>query len=460
MIESNKLNTLLKSKFVLPAIVMIGVFITVLIIKLQPEMRHTPQNQISVAVSTIQVTKQLLHPTVTGFGTVEPDLTLQAKAEVRGRVTYVHPELKKGAILAQDTLVIKIDDIDYQLSLKQAEADLLSSRANLKESQLNIKNTELDLKLAVEKLNIRQKEFKRLEKLKHKGSISQSKLDAERQNLLQQQQEVQQLENKQTTLPSEVAVIKAKIQISLAKVEQSKRDLSRTEIRLPFNARVRGVNVDQEQFVAQGSSLFDVSGMDKVIVNAQFPLSQFRQIALGFDRQKIDLSNLTSGTKMSEVLGSLGLTAKVFIAGSPYQGWEAKVERVSDNIDLQSRTIGVVVSVSDSYKKIDPSKRPPLLEGNYMQVNLSGRKQPYLVLPRFALHQQQVYRVNSTNQLERIDISNVQLQGELALLNSGISENDQIITSDLFPAINGMLVEPITDQNTQSKLNQWLEQVQ
>ena len=255
-------------------------------------------------------------------------------------------------------------------------------------------------------------------------------------------------------------MIKAKIEISKAKVEQSKRDLERTEIRLPFNARVSQVNVDQNQFVAQGASLFDVSGLDKVIINAQFPMDQFRQIALSFDRQKIDFSKLTSDTKMSELFASLGLSAKVFIAGSPYQGWQAKVERISDTIDPQSRTIGVVVSVSGSYKNIDPGVRPPLLEGNYMQVDLSGKQQEYFVLPRFALHQQQIYRVNQASQLERITLKNVQLQGELALLREGLNENDQIITSDLFPAINGMLVEPVMDKKTQIKLNQLLEAVQ
>ena len=198
MNKTARTQAFLKSKFALPAAIAVGVFMTILIIKLQPEMQHTPQDKAPVIVSSIKVIKQFLRPTITGFGSVEPDLKLQAKAEVRGRVTYVHPELKKGAILVKDTLVIKIDAIDYQLSLKQAEADLLSSNANLKETELIIKNTELDLKLALEKLKIRRKEFKRLEKLKRNGSISQSKLDAERQNLLQQQQEVQQLEiNKQ-----------------------------------------------------------------------------------------------------------------------------------------------------------------------------------------------------------------------------------------------------------------------
>ena len=68
--------------------------------------------------------------------------------------------------------------------------------------------------------------------------------------------------------------------------------------------------------------------------------------------------------------------------------------------------------------------------------------------------------MSQNNQLERIKLDNVQLQGELVLLTNGLNQNDQIITSDLFPAVNGMLVEPIADDKTQAKLMHWLEQVQ
>jgi len=454
------MSKFLKHKLALPAILVAGILLTVLIIKMQPSMQHNPKARLAVPALAVSVREHKLRPTINGFGTVVPDVTLSAKAEVKGRITYLHPELKKGAILPKGTVVVRIDDRDYQLALRQAKADLLSSQASLKEMQLTVENTQLDLRLANEKLKVRRAELKRLEKLRKTGAVSQSKLDGERQNMLQQQQEVQQLENKQTTLPSDIQVLEAKIEISRAKVEQSERDLQRTEISLPFNARVRQVDAELDQFVSTGNLLFDVSGMDKVVINAQFPMEQVRQIARGFDKEKLKFVNLSDIKDSSSIFASLGLLASVRIAGTDFKGWDAKVERFSDNLDPQSRTVGVVVSVSDSYKHLEPGVRPPLLEGNYMEVELQGIPSTFLAMPRFALHEQQAYFIDEESRLQRVELKGLQLQGELALFKGGLQAGDRVITSDIFPAVNGMTVAPVKDEKTEQALNAWVRAAQ
>ena len=181
----------LTSKKSLPIIAALGLLFMFLIINSQPETPHNNAVRPSVAVNYIDVQRHRIKPEIIGYGTVKPDLSLQAKAEVTGRITYIHPKLKKGEIFAKDTLLLRIDDKDYLLQLKQSQADLLANQANLKEMELNIENNELELKLSKEKLKVREQEFSRLSKLRKTGAVSQSNLDAERQNLLQQKQEVQ-----------------------------------------------------------------------------------------------------------------------------------------------------------------------------------------------------------------------------------------------------------------------------
>ncbi|WDE06546.1 hypothetical protein SG34_006410 [Thalassomonas viridans] len=446
----------LKTKFALPAIIAAGILLMVLIVKLQPQMKHDPQARPSVSVNTVTVNEHTIRPAITGFGTVEPDLTLQAKAEVSGRITYIHPELKTGEILAKDTLLLRIDDRDYRLNLKQAEADLLSSQASLKEMELTVENNKLDLKLANEKLKVRKKELARLEKLRKSGAVSLSTLDAERQNMLQQQQEVQQLKNTQITLPSDIEVLKAKIEISKAQLEQSKRDLARTEIRLPFHGRISAVSAEQDQFVSTNTLLFEAYGINKMIVNAQFSLQQFGQLAAGFDRAKLKYENILSGQTMSELFASLGLSATIYTAGNKSLSWEAKVERLSGNLDSKTRTLGVTVSVEGVYEKIDPGVKPPLLAGNYMQVDLHGAQKKFVAAPRFSLHQGQIYRVSESNTLERLNLDKVQLQGELALFTDTLKPGDRIVTSDIFPAVQGMNLSPVADKALQQQLDTWV----
>ncbi len=138
---------------------------------------------------------------------------------------------------------------------------------------------------------------------------------------------------------------------------------------------------------------------------------------------------------MGALLNSLGLTATVELVGSNSGNWQAKVERFSNDIDPQGRTIGVTVSVFGSYRNVKPGVRPPLLEGMYTRVHLKGSATNYIALPRYALHKKQVFTVSEQSTLQRIDLTNIQLQGDLALVKNGISPSVQIITSDVFPAI-------------------------
>ncbi len=432
-----------------------GVLLAIAIVKLQPEMAHAPKTRPSVDANYIEIKSYQIRPEITGFGTIKPDLNLVAKAEVSGRVTYLNPQLKKGEIFTKDTLLVKIDDKDYLLQLKQAEADVLAQQANLKEMELIIQNNALELKLAKEKLKVREKEYKRLVQLRKSGSVSQSKLDAEKQNLLQQQQEVQQLTNKQTTLPSDLEVMKAQLAISESKLEKSQRDLARTEIRIPFSGRISKVSVEAEQYVGIGNELFSAAGLNKVVVNAQFPIDQFSRFAQSFDKHKINLKEDETYINMAQMLASLGLSASVEIVNSDYQPWKAKVERFSDDLDPQSRTIGVTVSIEGNYQDIEPGKKPPLLEGMYTEVSLLGPAAEYLILPRFAIHGTEIFLINEKNELQRKAIKISQFKGNLALFKQGLKVGDPLITSDIFPVVNGMKISPVQDHAIEEQVTAW-----
>ena len=457
---------ILQRKWALPLVAFAGIVITVLIVKLQPDMVHEVQDHAPVPVNVIEVTRQSLKPAIIGFGTVKPSLNLQVKAEVTGRVTYQNPELKKGEILPAGTLVLTIDDTDYRLALEQARADLLAAQAGLKENDLAISNNKLDLQLANQKLKVRSDEWERLSRLHKQGALSQSRLDQEKQARLQQQQEVQSLENQRTTLPIQRKILESQLAIAQAKLERSKRDLARTRLTLPFDGRISQVYTEKNQLVSTGNNLFDAIGLEKIEVNAQFPIDQFSRFASDFGSVEIDFSNQASFPSMDKLLKQLELTATVELPGSNYQPWQAKVERVSDTLDPQTRTVGVTVSVSDSYQNAKPGVQPPLLEGMFTQVTLLGKSGSYLVMPRFAVHKHQVYAVTPENTLQRKDLTNVQLQGDLAIVNahngqdSAVQEGEKIIVSDVFPAVSGMSVEPVIDTKLSGELSGWVESAQ
>ena len=387
---------------------------------------------------------------------LNPDILLDAKSEISGKVVYVHPQLRMGNILPKDTVVIRIDDNDYRLALKQAEADLAVSKANLKEMKLNLKDTQADLKLAKNKLAIATKDLDRNEKLLKKGSISQTAMGAQQTIVLQLKQEVQSLTNQLETLPAQLEVQEAKIVISQASVETQQRNLERAVIKLPFNARVTSLSVEENQFVSQGASLFSAQTINKVLINAQFPLEQFRILAKGFNRNQTMLEDAFKNGNTDELFSRLGLSAKVKLAGDKLTLWDAKVERISGNLDPASRTLGVIVSVDKPYSNIKPGIKPPLMQGMYTEVILQGNPKEYFVVPRDALHEKQLFLVDENSRLKRIDVT-AEAQGNMLLLERGLTSGEQVITSDVFPAVAGMKLKAMPDNAKQQQIVEWLE---
>jgi multidrug efflux system membrane fusion protein len=449
-------SQLLSRRYILIVIAFIGVITAVIIVKSQPAMQHQPESRLVTKVTIIEAIQHKVKPSITGFGEIEPDILLEAKSEISGKVVFVHPQLKMGNILPKDTIVIRIEDLDYQLALKQAKADLAVSKANLKEMELNLKDIKVDLQFAQEKLAIATKDLTRNQQLLKKGSISQTAMGAQKTIVLQSKQEVQGLTNKLETLPSQLEVQHAKIVISEASVETQQRNLERAVIKLPFNARISELAVEENQFVGQGATLFSAQTINKVLINAQFPLEQFRILAKGFNQDGAILEDLFKNGDADALFSRLGLTAKVSLAGNALATWNAKVERISSNLDPASRTLGVIVSIKDPYKGIKPGIKPPLMKGMYTEVTLLGNPKDYFVIPRDSLHEKQLFLVDAESRLKRIDII-AEAQGNMLLIESGLTSGDKIITSDLFPAAVGMALEAITDTSRQQQITEWVD---
>ena len=175
-LEQPKSKVMLTKKIVLPIIASVGLIIMSAIIKLQPIMKHELATSVVTPVNYVEVISHVISPQIIGFGVIKPDVSLQAKAEVSGRITYIHPKLKKGEIFDKGTLLLAIDDKDYLLQLKQAQADLLVNKANLQEMTLTIANNKLELDLALEKLQVSETEYASMQKLNKTGAVSKSSL--------------------------------------------------------------------------------------------------------------------------------------------------------------------------------------------------------------------------------------------------------------------------------------------
>ena len=229
--------------------------------------------------------------------------------------------------------------------------------------------------------------------------------------------------------------------------------LGRTEIRLPFDARIGTVSVNESEFVSVGSPLFEATDLKGVEITAQLPIGSMRKLVSHLQEQsQVVQQFVQTGGHIND---SLDLSARVrLVSDLPNAVWEARVLRLSEAIDETRQTIGVVVGVDRPYDKIIPGQRPPLLKGMYTAIDLLAPERTAMVIPRKALHQGRLYLADAD---DRLEIRSVQVQlgqDDIVVLLDGLAANERVIITDLTPVIEGMPLQVMIALEAEAELQQ------
>jgi len=403
----------------------------------------------ATSVRVITVSEVTLVPRAIGYGNVQPGRIWEAVAEVGGQVLEVHPQLKKGAIVAKGEILLRIDPTDYRLAVAQTEADIMAVKARLKELDAKEKNARQSLDIEQRSLDLSNRDLERKRKLLQQNTVSQAAVDQEERNVLVRRQSVQVHQNTLNLIPAERDVLKAELAQKESRLTGARLNLERTTITAPFDCRIAEVYVEETQFAAQGKVLAVADDIGVSEVSAQVPMGRLiNLIPIG-----TALPDLAAGI-MSRLPDMFGFAAVVRLSGGGVKAeWEARFTRVSDTVDPETRAVGVIVAVDDPYRQAVPGKRPPLSKNMFVEVELRGRAQAHrIVVPRSSLHDGAVYVATPEN---RLDIRSVEVsftQTDFAVIRSGLTPGERIVVSDPVPAIGGMLLAPVPDPETEAAL--------
>ncbi|MES9961788.1 MAG: HlyD family efflux transporter periplasmic adaptor subunit [Sedimenticola sp.] len=428
--------------------ILIGVAAIAFLKKNKMEPVQEPLTEKPRLVRVIPAPSLTISPRATGHGTVQPGRTWEAVAQVKGRIVEKHPQLEKGAFIESDALILRIDPTDYELAIAQAEADIQATQAQLDEQDAKAANTRASLKIEEAALALNEKELQRKRKLVGKGGVSRSDLESQERSVLAQQQSVQSQKNTLNLIPTQKALLQAQLARHQAALATARRNLANTEIRMPFTGRIASVNVEQEKYVREGEVLASADGMARAEIETQIPIDQMS--SLFRDRGATNILNLTE----VEAHNGIELSAHVALReGALNASWDARFARISDTLDPKTRTVGVIVEVDQPYARVEPGRRPPLFKGLFVEVTLSGKPRPdSLVVPRSALHDGRIYVANRENRLEIREADITLLQPEFAVIGSGLEAGEQVVVTDLNPAIDGMLLEVREDKRSLDRL--------
>jgi multidrug efflux pump subunit AcrA (membrane-fusion protein) len=427
----------------------LGVAVFVFFVRSKEAPQTRPEQERVQAVRVIEVAPVSLVPRAVGFGYIRPELVWEAVAEVQGKIVEMNPELRRGSLLAEGELLMRIDPAQRITAKEQIQAEIESILARLQEIERREANLRNNLEIERRALEIAAQELERRRRLVEGGTISESEFDRQEQQYLTQKNRVQELENQLNLLPAEANDLRAQLSRARSRLEDTRLDIEKTVIRAPFDARVAEVMVEMGQAVNAGAVLARLDSIGVAEALAEFPLFAFRNILpKGAPPLAADGLSMQSLRRFLDVDALVRLTI-----GNQKLEWTGRLVRVREEVDPATRTIGAFVAVDEPYLQAVPGERPPLLRNMYCEVELRGQPIPgAIVIPRSAVRGGRVSLVGPDGRLILQEVEIDYVQGNLAVIASGLAGGETLVVSDLVPAVEGMLLEPRLDAELAEKV--------
>lgn len=381
-VEENNMKKFMK--ILLPIALVVGALaIAAVLFFTRPKAeRHTVAIK-EPMVSVTTVNPQNIKIPVFTRGTVTPGTEIPLVSEVSGPVSYVSENFARGGFFKKGEVLIKVDPVEYEVTLKKASAAVAQALQMLEQA-----SAERKVRSAVKGMT------SELGRFEYQYQQAKAQHDAARAEL-----EAVNLQKRKTIMVA------------------------------PFDGRVRIGSVNPGQYLRPGVQLGMIYAVNAAEV--RLPLSD-NQLAL------VDVP-FRFGTD-----GSDGPTVTLVgdYGGKKYY-WQGQVVRAESGVDEFNRLLYVIAQIPDPYA-IDVAQpdRPPLTAGNFVEAQIDGRYfENIFVVPRQALRQgAQVWTVNSENRLKRKPVEILHKGKDVVYVKGGLESGDDVVLSQLDIAVDGMKV--------------------
>lgn len=381
-----------KKQIIIPIAILaigIGAFIGFSSMKKPPEEKAEVDNRPIVAVENITVMPMTLE--VSSYGVVKPKYETTIVAQVSGEVVELSDKFVRGGLVKKGQLLARIDPNDYHAALIDAQANMASARAALE------------------------------------TEVAQGKVA---------EQEWQQITD---TSPTELSLRKPQLAQELANVKsaqaailRAERNLQRTEVRAPYDAMINSRTIGLGSFVGVGSEIGMLLG--SAIAEVRLPVAD-NQLQFLIDQGLKSIVNL-SGT----------------FAGEELQ-WQAEIVRSEGVVDDNSRMTYLVAEIKDPYylNHSNTAHDLPLRFGSYVKAKILGMTiENASVVPQYLVNNNQVALLDSESELHYAVVNVIRQEGGDVVINKGLLDGDQLITSSLDYPVEGMKLALINEEEDQS----------
>lgn len=428
-----------KSVLVPLAIIVAGASMVAILVLSRRPPDQQPAHETARIVDAIVVRPMTVVPSVTAFGEAAPDRTWAAVARVSGRVAWQSDKLKDGDFVREGDELLHLDDSEYRIAISRAKAEIEQRQARLDELAINRANLEIQVDLFRQALEFRERELERQQNLQESRAVSASVVDQQRIAVLEQRRAFAAQSASLEQLPSQIDFLRAELAAAEANLRQAEFDLASTLFKAPFDGRLDGVAVEINQYVPVGQTFLKLNSIARA------------EILIGMTSENLAM---LAGEPVEKVVDDIARQRPaesrrseftVYVDGGRRRfQWPAHFGRISPAIDTATRMTQLVVVVDEPYRRAAPGEgmRPALSKGTFCTVVARGGPQPgQLVIPRKAIHEGNVYVVDADSRLELRPIRTKYFLGSHAIVEEGVREGETVATSDIVPAVPGMLLD-------------------
>ena len=294
--------------------------------------------------------------------------------EVSGKVIFVDPRFEVGGTFDAGEIIVRIDDTNYRAAVAQAESSLADANLSLKQE------------------------------------IARGNQAARDWAKIGEGEEASELVLRVPFLKS----AEARVVSAQAMLDKALEDLNRTELRAPFDCRVRDARLDLGAIAVPGSQIGTVYDHSKYIVRIPFSLDDYASLPKS---------------------GEIKLSAEI---GGLFHEWGAKVMWEDGDLDRKTLSAYQIVEVLPNTEVSGKFRFPPA--GLFVRAEVSGAKlENVIAVPRSAVRgRNEIAVMNDEDELESRQLQIVRSTSETLFVTDGINDGERLIMTKLDLPVEGM----------------------
>jgi len=367
-------------KIILPlSVLLISALIAAQIVKLKKVPKSVAVKKIIPEVEVLSAHKTTESFKIKGNGTITPLSRVKLLPQVSGKIIFVSPRMTAGGLITKGETLFLIDTMEYHLRVQ-------SAKAFLQQQEMLLTTEEENQKIAV----FEWQEFKK------------NNPDAEAGLL--------------TLRQPQYRLAKANYNSALASLKLTKLNLERTRIKAPFAGVVKERNVDFGQLVGAGTLLATVLNRERL------------QIKIPVKREEIQWLTYQENGKLQKMEVTI-------LAGS--RKFKGQLLRIGAELNPQSRMIDLIIEATN-----DKNTHPQLLIGDFVEVELKSKEVENIYkLQRYMIDENSMIKTVKNDMIIFKKVNVIKTLDEYILISEGLSDGDQVITSNLEIATPNMDVK-------------------